>query len=52
MNFDFLAKRLYLRMQPGRRNYQLKMLVVAVSFGLSLGGVLVTVMLWTSKVPK
>jgi len=52
MNIDLIAKRLYPRMQPGRRVYQLKMLMVAVSFGLSLGGILVTVILWTSKVSK
>jgi hypothetical protein len=52
MNLDALAKRMYPRLPPGRRRYQLQMLLVAISFGLLLGGLMVALIFWMSRVRK
>jgi hypothetical protein len=44
MNLDLLAKRLYPRLQTGRRIYQVKVLMAAISCGLAMGGVLIAIM--------
>jgi hypothetical protein len=52
MDLDYLAKKLYPRLPTGRRRYQFRMLLVAISFGLLLGGLLVALIWWTSRVHK
>jgi ABC-type phosphate/phosphonate transport system permease subunit len=48
-----LAKKLYPRLQSGRAVYQLKMVLLAATVGLLLGGIIVTVMyFFESRVGK
>jgi len=52
MDWDFIAKRLYPRLPGGRRRYQFRMLLVAIGFGLFLGGLLVALICWMARVRK
>ena len=45
MNLDPLARRLYPRLPPGRRAYQLKVLLASALVGFVLGAVMVAVLL-------
>lgn len=52
MNLDYLARRLYPRMPTGRRNYQIRVLLVAISVGLLMGGTVVAIICWHAGVAK
>jgi len=47
-----LAKRLFPRLQTGRAIYHLKMIFVAALVGVVLGGIIVSIVWWQSRISK
>ncbi len=52
MQMAHLAKRMYPKLQSGRAVYQLKMVLVAASVGVVLGGVMVAVIYLQSRIGR
>jgi hypothetical protein len=52
MVLDNLAKRLYPRLPTGRRQYQFRVLLSAIAFGVLLGGVVVALIYWMYRTSK